>query len=165
MVFQSLIILVILLLVNLVPAVLISSPNRYNYVQSIIFGTLFFGIWFYKIKSDLDFQEARKMNLQESVYKKSYKAKYREIRRYHDPSQFVVVDDNLLENDALLQRDFSALLMRILTIDALVVFYFNYRGFKRVRPFKKYYRKKLVLYAVFVLFCVGVEFFNYYLLY
>jgi hypothetical protein len=165
MVVPSIIMACIMLVLNFVPAMLISSPNRYNYAQSIIFATLFFGVWFYKIKSDLDFQDAHKMDLQEKVYKSTYRAKYREIRKYHDPSLYVVVDNNKLMNDELMQRDFSAMLMRILTVDALMVLLFNYYGYKHVRPFKGYYKKKIILYTVFFLFCVGVEFFNYFLLY
>lgn len=165
MVVASLITACILLVLNFVPAILIASPNRFNYVQSIIFATLFFGVWFYKIKSDLDFQDAHKMDLQEKVYKSTYRAKYREIRKYHDPSLYVVIDDNKLLNDELMQRDFSATLMRILSIDALMVLLFNYYGYKNLRPFRGYYKKKMILYSVFLAFCIGVEFFNYYLLY
>lgn len=161
MLITSIVILLVLLFLNYLPVWIIISSNKYNHIQGIVFAFLFIGIWVYKISVEIELQDSKKLELKEAVYKSTNRSRARVKRYYHEIWDYVYMDKNKLKNLEEKKSALSALLLRVLTIDAAILLVMAYRGRKLFRKQKEYYSKNMVKYAIFLALCLLIEIINY----
>jgi hypothetical protein len=161
MILLTLIIIVILLFINYLPVWLLISSNRYNYIQGIIFGILFIGIWGYKVYVEIELQDTKKMDLKEAVYKSTHRSKARVRSYYHEIWDFVYFDEKKYQTELEKKSELSAILLRVLTVESFILLYLAYRGKKSIKKQAEFYSKNIMKYSVFLILCCIIEFLNY----
>jgi len=157
----TIVIFIILLLVNYLPVWLLVSSNKYNYIQGIVFGILFMGIWAYKINVEIELQDAKKMDLKEAVYKSTHRSKARVRSYYHEIWDFVYFDEKKYQTELEKKSELSAILLRVLTVESFILLYLAYRGKKSIKKQAEFYSKNIMKYSIFLLLCLIIEYLNY----
>jgi len=150
----------LLLIINYIPIWLVMSSNRYSYYPALIFAVLFVGIWAYKIQTEIELQNSQVMDLKESVFRSTNRSKARMRLRYHDPWEYIYINMDKVDSAYNSKREKSALLLRTLTIDALIVLLLAYKGKKRYHTKTEYYARNIRTYYILLGFCILVEFLN-----
>jgi len=152
--------ILVLLLINYLPCLLLVSSNRYTYYQGLIFGLLFVGIWFYTIQSQIEIDGLKKMELNEIAYTSTHRSRARVKLRFHNPYEYIAINLNKVENQIEDRQNKVSFLLKLLTIDALIVTFFAVLGRNKYYAKKDFYTKKIYLYAVFTIFCFITEILN-----
>ena len=160
MVLYILIVVLVLFLINYIPCLLLVSSNRYSYFQEIIFGLLFIGIWFYNIQSQIEIDGLKKMELNEVEYTNTHRSRARVKLKFHNPYEYIAINLNKVENQIEDRQNKVGFLLKILTIDALIVTLLAVAGRRKYGAKKEFYSKKIYLYAGFTIFCFVIEILN-----